>query len=124
MYIFTIEPILLPTHREVASIVFDSLRCDEAPNGEPGGTVRLVALQDRVAPSHRHVINHPLVHVTLVDSLAQKLKVSLAVFFLCVSLFTELLAVGYVLTKLDLERRDIWKTFKWNHMSFGVCVCA
>ena len=61
------------THREVASIVLDSFWSDEAANREPCGTVRLVALHDGIAPGHRHVVDHPLVHVALVDALTEEL---------------------------------------------------
>ena len=59
-------------HREVAGILFDSFRSDEAADWEPRGAVGLVTLHDGVAPGHRHVANHPLVHVALMDTLIKK----------------------------------------------------
>ena len=67
------------THREVACIVLDSFRSDEAANWEPRGAVGLVTLHDGVAPGHRHVVNHPLVHVALADTLMKKLQFSFMV---------------------------------------------
>ena len=67
------------THREVAGILLDSFRSDEAANWEPRGAVGLVTLHDGVAPGHWHVVNHPLVHVALVDTLLKKLQFSFVV---------------------------------------------
>ena len=68
----TVETIF--TYREVAGIMFDSFRSDEASDGEPGGAVRLVTLHDGVAPCHWHVVNHKLVHVVLMDTFTKKVQ--------------------------------------------------
>ena len=46
----------------------DALIGDETSHREPGGTVRLLALHNTVAPGHGHVVYHPLVHIVLVDT--------------------------------------------------------
>ena len=96
------------TYREVAGVVLDSLGSYEASDGEPRGTVGLVTLHDGVAPGHWHVVNHPLMHVALVDTLAKKLQCSfllLVVSFihLCAKLFVMCDVVG----KFDLHRAKI-----------------
>ena len=68
--------VTLFTYREVASIVLDSFRSDEASDGEPCGAVGPVTLHDGVTPGHWHVVNHPLMHVALVDTLTKKLQFS------------------------------------------------
>lgn len=77
------------TYREVTSVVLDSFRSDETANGEPCGAVGLIALHDRVAPCHWHVVDHPLVHVALMDPLAKKLQLALIVFVLEVRLLAK-----------------------------------
>ena len=85
--------------------MLDSFRSDEAPNGKPRGTVWLVTLHDGVAPGHWHVINHPLVHVALVDTFTKKLQLSFVVLVaLLVRLGAELSASSDVLSKLDLQK--------------------
>ena len=61
------------TYREVAVFMPDSLWSDEASDGESCGAVGLVTLHDGVAPGYWHVVNHPLVHVALMDTLTKKL---------------------------------------------------
>ena len=68
------------THREVAGVVLDSLGSDETSDGEPCGTEGLVTLHDGVAPGHWHVVNHPLMHVALVDTLTKKLQLGFVSF--------------------------------------------
>ena len=67
--------------------MFDSFRSNKATNGEPRGAVGPIALYDRIAPGDRHVVNHPLVHVALVDALTEELQLFLAslviLVFLC-----------------------------------------
>ena len=83
--------------------MFDSFWSDEASDGEPRGAVGLIALHDGVAPGHWHVINHPLVHVALVDTLTKKLYFALVIFIaFLVSLGAQLFARSDVLSKLDL----------------------
>ena len=60
--------------------MLDSFRSDEASNGEPCGAVGLVTLHDGVTPGHWHVVNHPLVHVALVDALTKKLQLGFVIF--------------------------------------------
>ena len=83
--------------------MLDSFWSDEAPNGEPGGTVGLVTLHDGVAPGHWHVVNHPLMHVALMDTLTKKLQLS---FLFLVVAFINLCAQHFVTcdvaSKLDL----------------------
>ena len=62
------------TNREGAGIMLNSFRSDEASNGEPCCAVRLVTLHDGVAPRHWHVVNHPLVHVVLMDTFTKKVQ--------------------------------------------------
>ena len=45
-----------------------------ATDREASCAERLVTLHDGIAPSHRHVVYHPLLHVVLVDALAEKLQ--------------------------------------------------
>ena len=91
------------THREVACIVLDSFRSDEAANWEPRGAVGLVTLHDGVAPGHRHVVNHPLVHVALMDTLSKKLQLGFVILIaLLVSLGAQLITSSDILSKLDL----------------------
>ena len=70
------------------------------------GAIRVLALHDTVAPGDRHVVDHPLLHVVLVDTVVQKFN----------SLFVVLVALGVVppaqepevlhlLGKLDLRGR-------------------
>ena len=91
------------TYREVTGIVLNSFWGDEASDRKPRGTVWLVTLHDGVAPGHWHVINHPLVHVALVDALTKKLQLSFVILItFLVRLGAELFASSDVLSKLDL----------------------
>ena len=91
------------TYREVACIVLDSFRSDEAADWEPRGAVGLVTLHDGVAPGHWHVVNHPLVHVALVDTLPKKLQLGFVILIaFLVSLGAQLVTFGDILSKLDL----------------------
>ena len=81
----------------------DSFWSDEASDGEPCGAVGLVTLHDGVAPGHWHVVNHPLVHVALMDTLTKKLQLGFMVLVaFLVSLGAQLYAVSDVFSKLDL----------------------
>ena len=83
--------------------MLDSFRSDEAPNGKPCGTVWLITLHDGVAPGHWHVINHPLVHVALVDTLTKKYQFSFMVFVASlISLSAELPAAYNIFSKFYL----------------------
>ena len=66
-------------YREAAGIMLDSFRGDETSYREPRGAVGLVTLHDRVAPGHWHVVNHPLVHVALMDTLMKKLQLGFVI---------------------------------------------
>ena len=83
--------------------MLDSLGSDETSDGEPCGTEGLVTLHDGVAPGHWHVVNHPLMHVALVDTLTKKLQLS---FLFLVVAFINLCAQHFVtcdvVSKLDL----------------------
>ena len=50
-----------------------SLRSDIAPHREAGGAIRFLA-HNVIAPCHRHVVNHPLVHVVFLDTVIQELQ--------------------------------------------------
>ena len=63
---------LTRTHREIASVMSDSFLGDIAANGEACGAVRILALHDAVAPRDGHVVDHPLLHVVLVDTVVKK----------------------------------------------------
>ena len=54
--------------------MLDSSWSDIASNGEPRLTVRIVTLESRIAPCHWHVINHPLVHIVLIDTFMKKIQ--------------------------------------------------
>ena len=100
------------TYREVAGITFDAFRSDEASNGEPCGTVQLITLHNGVAPGHWHVVNHPLVHVALMDALTKKFQLGFMVLVaFLISLLTELLTSD-VFSKLDL----------WANEVLGTCI--
>ena len=70
-------------YKEVAGIVLssDSFRSDEASDGETCGAVGLVTLHDGVTPGHWHVVNHPLVHVALMDTPMKKLQLGFMILF-------------------------------------------
>ena len=55
------------TYREVAGIMALPSVGDIAAHRKAGSAIRLVALQNRIAPHDRHVVNNPLVHVGLMD---------------------------------------------------------
>ena len=91
------------SYREVAGIVLDPFRSDEATNGKPCGAIGLVTLHDGVAPGDWHVVNHPLVHVALMDPLTKEFQFCFVIFvILLVSLFAKLLALCLVLSKFNL----------------------
>ncbi len=50
----------------------DTLRGDVAAYGEASGAIGVLALHDTVAPCHRHVVNHPLLHVVLMDTVIEE----------------------------------------------------
>ncbi len=47
---------------------------DKAPNRESCRAERFVALDNGVAPGYRHVVDHPLMHVGLVNTLLEKFQ--------------------------------------------------
>ena len=49
-------------------------------NWEPHLTVRLVTLETGVAPCYWHVVNHPLVHVVLTDTIMKKVQLGFIIF--------------------------------------------
>ena len=77
-----------------------ALLCDVAANREACGTEWLVTLHDRVAPCHRHVVHHPLLHVLLMYPLSKKLDLGLCV--LCILTLTQFPG-GLVLLEGDLK---------------------
>ena len=84
--------------------MLDSFRGDEASYREPRGAVGLVTLHDGVAPGHWHVVNHPLVHVALMDTLTKKLQLGFVLFVaFLVCLGAQFLALSDIFSKLDLQ---------------------
>ena len=62
------------TYGQETSVVSLASLSDVAADGEASGAERLLALHDGVAPGDGHVVHHPLLHVVLVDALAEKLQ--------------------------------------------------
>lgn len=83
-------------------------RCDVAPHRETCGAVRLVTLHNAVTPGHWHVVNNPLLHIVLMDTVVQKfqfLHISFLVTFTRCRVVTvaEKHTLIHCLAKIDLE---------------------
>lgn len=108
----TYIPASLPkTHRQEAGIVSLAILCDITPDREAGGAEWLFTLHDGVAPGHRHIVHHPLVHVALVNTISEKFHRFPVCFFLCrVGLSAEHLRGRDILHETDLwqGRRESW----------------
>ena len=75
-------------------------------DGEAGGAVGLVALDDAVAPGDGHVVYDPLLHVVLVDTLVEEVHLLLVRLLLFrVLLLAEDLAAIHCLSKLNLKTK-------------------
>ena len=79
-----------------------ALLSDIAANRKASGAEGLVTLHDGVAPGHRHVVHHPLLHVVLMNPLSKKLEFSFR--FLRVLPFTEL-RTSLILIEVDLREK-------------------
>jgi hypothetical protein len=91
-------------YRQVASIVSLALRSHITTNRESGGAVRVLALHYIVTPCDRHVVNHPLLHIVLMDTTIQ--KVHLPLISLCgVVSPAEKLAIHHIFAKINLMRK-------------------
>ena len=102
------------TYREIAGIMALPAVCDETAHRKAGGAKRFVALQNRVAPCDGHVINHPLVHVALVNAVLQELEFCPVCFVLCVRLRTEN-SIGHVLCKRNLKEEIVHQPTLTHH---------
>lgn len=79
-------------------------RGDVTAHRKACGAVRLLALHYAIAPGHWHVVNHPLLHVVLMDTLIQELHFTLLC-LLTASIVppTQQLALVYRLPKVYLK---------------------
>lgn len=86
-------------------------RCDVTPHREASGAVRLLTLHNAVTPGNWHVVNDPLLHVVLMDTVVQKMQFLHITFpgitfpWRCVVTIAEKLTLIHCSGKIDLERR-------------------
>lgn len=83
------------------------LVCDKAAHRKAGSAKWFVALQNGVAPCDGHVIDHPLVHVALVNAVLQELEFGPVLFLvLNVRLLAEN-SIGHIFCKRDLKKETL-----------------
>lgn len=103
-----------------------TILCDITPDREAGGAEWLFTLHDGVAPGHRHIVHHPLVHVALVNTISEKFHCFPVCFFLCrVGLSAEHLGGRDILHETDLwqgGRESWWRKVLSNRQQSSHCM--